>query len=205
MAFALAIKSKFDLPRVGSIFFLLTLLVTAFTLIYSAFFLEYTLNQCDVILRENSNNTISIKQKLLDTDKSEKKVIFGSYDKKETEEELSNERIINHSFLHEDLNQYDKKNISDKNKNHDFIKNNNINSNYFVKLKNKVLQFNEDYLIPMVNREERISLRSNYSDGEKIKIENFNMKNLKKKFMENNQDDLWYSLINNFPFILLQT
>jgi len=42
----------------------------------------------------------------------------------------------------------------------------------------------------MVNREERISLRSNYSDGEKIKIENFNMKNLKKKFMENNQDDL---------------
>jgi len=104
MAFALAIKSKFDLPRVGSIFFLLTLLVTAFTLIYSAFFLEYTLNQCDVILRENSNNTISIKQKLLDTDKSEKKVIFGSYDKKETEEELSNERIINHSFLHEDLN-----------------------------------------------------------------------------------------------------
>ena len=36
MAFALSLKSKFDFPGTGNIFLLLTLLITAFTLIYSS-------------------------------------------------------------------------------------------------------------------------------------------------------------------------
>ena len=52
MAFALAIKSKFDFPGVGSMFLLLTLIITAFTFIYSSFLLEDTLYKCGIIILE---------------------------------------------------------------------------------------------------------------------------------------------------------
>jgi hypothetical protein len=54
MAFALAIKSKFDFPEVGSMFLLITLIVTAFTLIYSSFFLNKTLNSCGIIINQQN-------------------------------------------------------------------------------------------------------------------------------------------------------
>jgi hypothetical protein len=50
MAFALALKSKFDFPGVGSMFLLITLIITAFTLIYSSFLLEDTLIKCEIIV-----------------------------------------------------------------------------------------------------------------------------------------------------------
>jgi hypothetical protein len=64
MAFALALKSKFDYPGVGQIFLLLTLIITAFTLIYSSIMLEKTLIYCDIIIdpveeerqKENEHN-----------------------------------------------------------------------------------------------------------------------------------------------------
>lgn len=55
MAFALAIKSKFDFPGVGSMFLLLTLIITAFTLVYSSFLLEDTLYKCDIIVKEGED------------------------------------------------------------------------------------------------------------------------------------------------------
>jgi hypothetical protein len=48
MAFALSIKSKQDFPLVGSIFLLLTLILSSFTLIYSAIFLEQTIIKCNI-------------------------------------------------------------------------------------------------------------------------------------------------------------
>jgi uncharacterized membrane protein len=185
MAFALAIKSKFDLPRVGSIFFLLTMLITAFTLVYSAFFLDYTLNQCGVILKDETNN--SKKEAFLDNNfnKNERKVTFKG---EELDEENEKEKVINHSFLHEDLDQYENNNY--KNKTEDYLlKNNSDNSNnYFDILKQKVIKFNEDYLIPMVLREERMSICSNYSGNVRINLDTINMKDLKKSFMENKED-----------------
>ena len=53
MAFALSLKSKFDFPGSGNIFLLLTLLITAFTLIYSSFLLEPILHACGIIETEN--------------------------------------------------------------------------------------------------------------------------------------------------------
>lgn len=200
MAFALAIKSKFDLPRVGSIFFLLTLIVTAFTLIYSALFLETTLHKCDVILKEESNE--SKKQALVESNSdnnanSKRKVTFKGEEANENENEK--EKIINHSFLHEDLDQYDNHNNynNNNNKNEEFLlknnyanKKNNSSSNYFVLLKEKAIKFSEDYLIPLVNRDERVSICSNYSTANnmQINLENVKMKDLKKKFMENKDD-----------------
>jgi hypothetical protein len=52
MAFALALKSLFDFPGVGNMFLLITLIITAFTLIYSSLFLETTLNNCGIILND---------------------------------------------------------------------------------------------------------------------------------------------------------
>ncbi len=49
MAFALAIKSKLDFPKVGPIFLVLTLIVISFTLIYSTIFLDFLLKKCDII------------------------------------------------------------------------------------------------------------------------------------------------------------
>jgi len=185
MAFALAIKSKFDLPRVGSIFFLLTMLITAFTLVYSAFFLDYTLNQCGVILKDETNN--SKKEAFLDNNfnKNERKVTFKG---EELDEENEKEKVINHSFLHEDLDQYENNNY--KNKTDDYLLKNNSDksNNYFDILKRKVIKFNEDYLIPMVAREERMSICSNYSGNMRINLDNINMKDLKKSFMENKED-----------------
>ncbi len=57
MAFALAIKSMSDFPEVGSIFLLITLIITAFTLIYSSLFLENTLHRCDIIIKEEEVRT----------------------------------------------------------------------------------------------------------------------------------------------------
>ncbi len=59
MAFALALKSKFDFPGVGSMFLLITLIITAFTLIYSSFLLEDTLIKCEIIVskEESSDET----------------------------------------------------------------------------------------------------------------------------------------------------
>ena len=50
MAFALAIKSKFDFPGVGDMFLLITLIITLFTLVYSSFLLEGTLKSCGIII-----------------------------------------------------------------------------------------------------------------------------------------------------------
>ncbi len=52
MAFALSLKSKYDFPGIGSMFVLLTLIVTAFTLIYSSFLLEPILHACGIIQTE---------------------------------------------------------------------------------------------------------------------------------------------------------
>jgi hypothetical protein len=52
MAFALSIKSVYDFPEVGPMFLLLTLIITAFTLIYSSIFLETTLNKCGIVIKE---------------------------------------------------------------------------------------------------------------------------------------------------------
>jgi NhaP-type Na+/H+ or K+/H+ antiporter len=49
MAFALAIKSKADLPEAGPIFLALTLIIISFTLIYSTLFLDHTLKKCEII------------------------------------------------------------------------------------------------------------------------------------------------------------
>ena len=49
MAFALSLKSKYDFPGTGNIFLLLTLIVTAFTLLYSSFLLEPILHACGII------------------------------------------------------------------------------------------------------------------------------------------------------------
>ena len=49
MAFALAIKSKIDLPEAGPIFLVLTLIIISFTLLYSNLVLEFTLRKCEVI------------------------------------------------------------------------------------------------------------------------------------------------------------
>jgi hypothetical protein len=49
MAFALAIKSKVDFPKVGPIFLVLTLIVISFTLLYSTFFLDWLLKKCEII------------------------------------------------------------------------------------------------------------------------------------------------------------
>ena len=52
MAFALSLKSKYDFPGIGNVFLLLTLIVTAFTLLYSSFFLEPILHACGIIETE---------------------------------------------------------------------------------------------------------------------------------------------------------
>jgi hypothetical protein len=52
MAFALALKSKFDFPNVGDMFFMLTLVITAFTSIYASLLLEPVLYKCGVIETE---------------------------------------------------------------------------------------------------------------------------------------------------------
>ncbi len=74
MAFALALKSKFEYPQVGSIFLLLTLIITAFTLIYSSILLEKTLIYCDIIINpveeeeeqtEYQNKYLSVKNSVL--------------------------------------------------------------------------------------------------------------------------------------------
>lgn len=185
MAFALAIKSKFDLPRVGSIFFLLTLVITAFTLIYSAFFLDYTLNQCDVIIKDNKDNLLDDANNRI-FNKKDKKVSFNVDD---INDENEKEGIVNHSFLHEDLDQYENNNYPNKLENQLLNNNNNKdNKNYFDMLKEKVVKFNEDYLIPIIDREERISLASNYSAGAKINLDTINTKDLKKRFLDNKQE-----------------
>jgi len=56
MAFALSIKSVTDFPEVGPIFLLLTLIITAFTLIYSSIFLETTLNKCGIVIKEDEQS-----------------------------------------------------------------------------------------------------------------------------------------------------
>ncbi len=56
MAFALSIKSVSDFPQVGPIFVLLTLIITAFTLIYSSIFLEKTLHQCGIVIKEEEQS-----------------------------------------------------------------------------------------------------------------------------------------------------
>jgi hypothetical protein len=59
MAFALSIKSKQDFPEVGSIFLLLTLIISSFTLLYSSLFLEQTIVKCGIthIPGDDNSNT----------------------------------------------------------------------------------------------------------------------------------------------------
>ena len=49
MAFALAIKSITDFKLVGSMFLMITLIITAFTLIYSSVFLNLVIQKCDIL------------------------------------------------------------------------------------------------------------------------------------------------------------
>lgn len=49
MAFALAIKSKVDLPEAGPIFLVLTLIIISFTLVYSTLFLDSTIKSCNLM------------------------------------------------------------------------------------------------------------------------------------------------------------
>jgi NhaP-type Na+/H+ or K+/H+ antiporter len=56
MAFALAIKSKVDLPGAGPIFLVLTLIIISFTLVYSTLFLDSTIKSCDLIDVCNADN-----------------------------------------------------------------------------------------------------------------------------------------------------
>lgn len=49
MAFALALKSKVDFPRHGSVFLVVTLLFISFTLLYSSIFLDFVINKCGVL------------------------------------------------------------------------------------------------------------------------------------------------------------
>ena len=67
MAFALAIKSKFDFIEVGPIFLVLTLITISFTLFYSTVFLDFTLKRCEIIkkptLEEHFPNTSNIPKK----------------------------------------------------------------------------------------------------------------------------------------------
>jgi hypothetical protein len=53
MAFALSIKSKQDFPAVGSIFLLLTLILSSFTLLYSSVLLETTIVKCEIGSSDN--------------------------------------------------------------------------------------------------------------------------------------------------------
>ncbi len=174
MAFALALKSKFDFQRVGTVFLLLTLIITAFTLIYSSLFLELTLNSCDVIIKETSN----CKEKLLQDNKHD----LYKKDQNIKEESEENKNLINYSFLHEDLNEYedDNKNITIKPL--ESNEQNKIDKNYFVYLKYSLYDFNEKYLIPLVDRHERLSIKSNISHNE------LKMKDLKKSFLNINDD-----------------
>ena len=48
MAFALSIKSRDDFPRSGPIFLLLTLMFSLLTILYSSFFMDYTLRKCEI-------------------------------------------------------------------------------------------------------------------------------------------------------------
>lgn len=159
MAFALAIKSKFDLPRVGSIFLLLTLLITAFTLIYSALFLETTLNICDVILRDSPTNDQKTQLIRKNSNHDNKKVAFKRNTKNYENEDDADEKIINHSFLHEDLDEIEEEQRKKKySKN--YSQKASVNSqNYFNIVKNKLMQLNEQHLLPIIDREERQSVR----------------------------------------------
>ena len=81
MAFALSIKSIFDFPEKGKIFLVLTLIIALFTLLYSTFFLDFTLNKCGIrdfcsadnfdenILSKNPNCFDDFKEKMMKLDK----------------------------------------------------------------------------------------------------------------------------------------
>jgi hypothetical protein len=62
MAFALSLKSKYDFPGIGDIFLLLTLIVTAFTLMYSSFLMDPILYACGIIETEVKERPESIKE-----------------------------------------------------------------------------------------------------------------------------------------------
>jgi len=171
------------------------MIVTAFTLIYSTFFLEYTLTKCDVILKEDPNNTkkqaLLSNNSIINNNPKTGQITFKVEEFTETNECNEREKAINKAFLQKD--DFDKypENDSYKNKNeHNYSRNDsNYNSNYFAVLREKAIKLNEDYLIPLVNREERISTCSNSSNA-KINLENINMKDLKKKLMEKPDDEL---------------
>jgi hypothetical protein len=115
MAFALAIKSITDFAEVGSIFLFLTMVITAFTLIYSSLFLEITLYKCDIIVKE---------------------------------EEVRTE--MNHVNLYK-VNSYENPKIL-------------RNKNFFDNLKERMVIFNQEYLMPYVDRNntsEVIGLKAN--------------------------------------------
>jgi hypothetical protein len=69
MAFALAIKSLFDFPGVGKMFLLLTLLFTAFTMIYSSIFLETTLRKCGIII-DSEEERVSVQRNTIIKDQN---------------------------------------------------------------------------------------------------------------------------------------
>lgn len=109
MAFALSIKSKVDFPNAGSTFLIVTLVITAFTLIYASLLLEYTLNQCNIILKEspvemddklndkyqNSNNFFN---QLKSRFKTMNEELFMPYVKREEQFESTKSRLLTDQF-----------------------------------------------------------------------------------------------------------
>ena len=166
MAFALSVKSKFDLPRVGDIFLVLTLIITAFTLVYSSLFLETTLINCDVIIKDVDNAEILLLE--------EKKNL--KFQNEENNFKQEKENAIKHDFLHEN---YTNENNFEK---YNSFSNEVKNENLFVALKSKVLKLNDFYLLPCVDRQERISINLNLSKNDETQMENKNY-NIKKDFL----------------------
>ncbi len=83
MAFALALKSKFDYPGVGSMFLLLTLILTLWTLVYSSFLLEDCLHKCNVIVHEGTEvkeDDDIVPQEEMDTFNKIKSCFYGIHE-----------------------------------------------------------------------------------------------------------------------------
>jgi len=61
MAYAISVKSRKDFPEMGSMFVLLTLIITAFTLIYSSLFIDLSMKKCGIVVQEpDKGRTISV-------------------------------------------------------------------------------------------------------------------------------------------------
>jgi hypothetical protein len=158
MAFALAIKSKVDFPKVGPIFLVLTLIVISFTLVYSTFFLDWLLKKCEIInLCEADNFESSNYQK-------------NVFDRLKNFIEEINSKYLNPFVTRENRDTSERINLNVGN-NPSENENNNGNSKK-LEIKNRSININKDVGSSKTYFEKRVS------EDVTLDKKNFQIKNL---------------------------